>query len=108
MARREDVGAADADLAAAAAGSQSAWDRLVERHAQRVWSTARGSGLDAALAADVCQLMWTRLVNHLDELSTNEQVREWLCAATEDEVCRVLRAGPSALNRSCQRSAGTD
>jgi DNA-directed RNA polymerase specialized sigma24 family protein len=102
------MGAADSDLADAAAGSQSAWDRLVDRHAQRVWSTARGSGLDATVAADVCQLMWTRLVNHLDELSTDEQVREWLCAATEDEVCRVLRAGPSAINRTFQRSADTD
>jgi DNA-directed RNA polymerase specialized sigma24 family protein len=82
----------DLELAAAAAGSQRAWDRLVDRHAQRVWSTARGSGLDAVAAAGVCQVTWARLVDHLDELSTDEQLREWLYAAAEQETWRFLRS----------------
>ena len=81
---------ADPDLAGAAAGSQGAWDRLVERHAQRVWSTARAFGLGDDSAAHVCLVAWARLVDHLDELSTDDEVRDWLSAATECEARRTL------------------
>jgi hypothetical protein len=55
--------ASDCNPAAVADGDQSAWDRLVERHARRVWSTSRGFALDAAAAADVSRRTapWTTL-----------------------------------------------
>jgi DNA-directed RNA polymerase specialized sigma24 family protein len=96
---------ADPDLAAAAAGSQGAWDRLVERHAQRVWSTARGFGLGDDTAADVCLVAWARLVDHLDELSTDDEVRDWLSAATEYEARRFLCSEHRSSDRDAQRSA---
>jgi DNA-directed RNA polymerase specialized sigma24 family protein len=97
---REDSGArsaaADPDVAAAAAGDQSAWDRLVERHAQRVWSTARRFGLDVAGAADVCHLTWMRVVDHLDELSAAAQLPEWVCSSAEREARGILYRGRSS------------
>jgi DNA-directed RNA polymerase specialized sigma24 family protein len=86
------------DVAAAAGGDESAWDRLFDRHAQRVWSTARGYGLGAAAAAGVCHLTWARLVEHLDELITDEQLREWLVAAAEHQARRAVCVSRSALH----------
>ena len=80
----------DADVAAAAAGDQDAWERLVERHAQRVWSTARGFGLDVAAATLVCQLSWARLADHLEGLRTDEQLCDWVCTAAEHEARAIL------------------
>jgi DNA-directed RNA polymerase specialized sigma24 family protein len=80
----------DDDVAAAAAGDQHAWERLVDRHAQRVWSTARGFGLDVPAATLVCQLSWSRLADHLDGLRTEEQLRDWVCTAAEHEARAML------------------
>jgi DNA-directed RNA polymerase specialized sigma24 family protein len=96
MARRNDADSRTpaqplkGDVAAAAAGDQDAWDRLVDRHAQRVWSTARAFGLDVAAASLVCQLSWIRLADHLDALRSEEQLCNWLCAAAEHEARAIL------------------
>ena len=84
------VGDKDPVIAAAAAGDQSAWDVLVDRHAQELWDLARGFGLDTATAAAVCQFTWMRLVDHLDELSTDGQLRDWLSSTAQ----RQSRADP--------------
>jgi DNA-directed RNA polymerase specialized sigma24 family protein len=106
MAMREDSGArsaaTDPDVAGAAAGDQSAWDRLVERHAQRVWRTARRFGLDVAGAADVCHLTWMRVVDHLDELSADAQLPEWLSTSAEREARGVLYRERSSLPAAAQ------
>jgi DNA-directed RNA polymerase specialized sigma24 family protein len=87
------------DVAAAAEGDQRAWDRLVDRHAQRVWSAARSFGLDAGAAADVCHLTWARLVEHLDELSTEERLCEWLVTTATHEARRDACARRSSRRR---------
>jgi hypothetical protein len=38
------------------------------------------------------------LVEHLDELSTEEQLREWLVASAEREARRAVYAGRSAFH----------
>jgi DNA-directed RNA polymerase specialized sigma24 family protein len=99
MAKRDSSGthaSSNPDLAAAATGSQSAWDRLVDRYAQRVWSTARGLGLDAVAAAEVCHLTWARTVDHLERLSTDEQMLDWLRAGVEHEASLVRPLSPSS------------
>jgi DNA-directed RNA polymerase specialized sigma24 family protein len=84
------------DVAAAAAGDHRAWERLVDRHAQGVWSIARGLGLGADAAAEVCEVVWTRLVDHLEELRTDQQLGWWLGATAEREARRAVRAGLAA------------
>ena len=73
-------------LAAATAGDQRCWDRLVERYAQHAWDTARSHGLGISSAAAICQLAWMRLADHLDEVSTEVELRDWLGAAIEREA----------------------
>jgi hypothetical protein len=96
MARRKDADlripaqSLDDDVTAATAGDQDAWDRLVDRHAQRVWSTARGFGLDVAAASLVCRLSWIRLADHLDDVRGDEQLCDWLCSAAEHEARAIL------------------
>jgi DNA-directed RNA polymerase specialized sigma24 family protein len=83
--------ACDADVVAAAAGDRRAWDRLVDRHAEQVWATVRGRGLDGPVAARVCQLTWLRLADHLDELATHDDVRVWVGAVADREAVVAVR-----------------
>ena len=48
-------------LALAASGDQTAWNELVDRFGQMVWSIARSFRLDDATAKDVSQTVWLRL-----------------------------------------------
>jgi hypothetical protein len=65
------------------------WEELVDSHAQHAWETARGFGLDTSIAASVFVLAFLRLGDHLDELTTDAEVRSWLCATIESEACKV-------------------
>jgi len=88
----------DADVAAAAAGDRRAWERVVERHAEQVWATVRGRGLDGALAARVCQLTWLRLADHLDELPTHDDIREWVGIVADREAVIAIRGLAPSTN----------
>jgi DNA-directed RNA polymerase specialized sigma24 family protein len=68
------------------ARDQQWWDGLVECHSQQLWRIARGSGLDASEAADVLRLVWLRLADHVTELPTDNQIREWVCAVADREA----------------------
>lgn len=78
-------------VSAAAGGDQTAWDRIVERHAQLVWAVARGFGLGAADAADVCQATWLRLVEHLGDLRNPAGLASWLATTARREALNLLR-----------------
>jgi DNA-directed RNA polymerase specialized sigma24 family protein len=68
------------------------WDELVERHSQRVWSRARGSGLNPLEAAEVCQLVWLVLADHLADIPTDDRIEPWLDAGA-DRAALVVLAG---------------
>jgi RNA polymerase sigma factor (sigma-70 family) len=82
----------DPAIAAAEGGDQTAWDTLVDRHAQLVWSTARRFAVNKVAAADVCGLTWARLADHVHELDTDAELREWLRSTAEREARRALGA----------------
>ena len=65
-------------VAAAAAGEHRAWERLVEHFSGLVWSIAGSYGLGRADAADVVQVTWLRLVEHLGRLKDPTRVGAWL------------------------------
>jgi RNA polymerase sigma factor (sigma-70 family) len=75
----------------AAAGSQAAWDDLVEGFSGLVWSVVRAHGLYGAEAADVCQTVWLRFVEHLRRLREPERAGAWLATTARHECLRVLR-----------------
>jgi RNA polymerase sigma factor (sigma-70 family) len=76
----------------AASGDQAAWDALVERYTRLLWSVARGYRLDRADAADVVQLAWLRLVEHLTTLRDPERVGAWLATTVRRECLQLLAA----------------
>jgi DNA-directed RNA polymerase specialized sigma24 family protein len=67
------------------------WDALVERYCQQVWDTARSFGLDSGAAAEVCQLAWLRLADHLAEAGTDDEMGSWLCVIATDESRKVAQ-----------------
>jgi RNA polymerase sigma factor (sigma-70 family) len=78
-------------LAAAAAGDQIAWNALVQRHTNLLWSIARSYRLSAADAADVVQTTWLRLLEHLDKIADPERLAGWLGTTARRECLHLMR-----------------
>lgn len=72
-------------------GEERAWDGLVERYADLVWSIARGHGLDSADSADVSQTTWLRLAEHLGLIRDPDRLGAWLATTARRECLRTLR-----------------
>jgi DNA-directed RNA polymerase specialized sigma24 family protein len=84
--------AATAELVARASlGDQPAWDQLVERYAGMVWAIARAHGLSPHDAADVSQVTWLLLTQHLGSLPQPERLGTWLHATATREAFRMCR-----------------
>ena len=75
---------------AALDGDEAAWGAVVDRFSGLVWSTARSYRLSNADAADVVQLTWLRLVEHLDRINDPERIGAWLATTARRESLRVL------------------
>lgn len=76
---------------AAATGDQGAWDRLVARYENLLWSVARGYRLGTADAGDVVQTSWLKLLENLDRIEDPERLAGWLATTARRECLRVLR-----------------
>jgi RNA polymerase sigma factor (sigma-70 family) len=76
-------------LALAAAGDQAAWNALVDRFSQMVWSIARSFRLDDATAKDVSQTVWLRLVENIHRIDDPERLPGWLATTCRREALRV-------------------
>lgn len=76
---------------AAAEGDQVAWEELVARHANLVWSVVRGFRFDDEDAADVVQNTWLRLTMHLGAIRTPEALPRWLATTARHECLKLLR-----------------
>jgi RNA polymerase sigma factor (sigma-70 family) len=75
----------------AAGGDQQAWDELVRGYAGLVWTVARLHGLSSSDAADVSQVTWLRLVEHIRDLREPERLAAWLATTARREASRVGR-----------------
>lgn len=81
-----------ADLVLAArAGDEAAWRSIVFRYLDLVWAVARAQGLDHCDAADVTQMTWLRLHEHLDRLRQPDRVAAWLATTAKRESLKLLR-----------------
>lgn len=78
-------------LLRAAAGEREAWDALVERFGQMVWSVARSFRLDDAAASDVAQTVWLRLIENVDRIQDPERLPGWLATTCRREALRVIK-----------------
>ena len=73
-------------------GDQHAWGDLVERYLGMVHAICRGYRLGADDSADVNQVVWLRLVEHLTRIRAPAAVGGWIAATARNECLRVLRA----------------
>lgn len=90
----------------AAKGDQEAWNALVDRYAQLVWSVARAHRLGAADAADVSQVTWLRLVEHLGRLREPEALAGWLATTARRESLAALRRAGRQVPADLDPGAG--
>lgn len=76
----------------AAAGDQAAWNEIVDRYAQLVWSICIRFGLSSEDIDDVSQSVWLLLVESIGNLREPAALPGWLARTTKNECLRVLRA----------------
>jgi RNA polymerase sigma factor (sigma-70 family) len=83
----------------ASKGDQPAWDALVDRYAGLVWRVAKRIGLSDSDAADVSQVTWLRLVQHLDAIRDPDRLGAWLTTTARREATHVsMRATQRTFN----------
>jgi RNA polymerase sigma factor (sigma-70 family) len=87
----ETVIATGALLQQACDGDERAWDELVNRYTNLLWSVARSYRLDSADAADAVQTGWLRLLEHLGSIEDPERLVGWLVTTVRRECLRILR-----------------
>jgi RNA polymerase sigma factor (sigma-70 family) len=73
----------------AAHGDQEAWSRVVDHYARLVWAVTRSFRLTDSDACDVSQVVWLRLLEHIDRVDP-VRVGAWLVVTTRRECLRVL------------------
>lgn len=76
---------------AAAAGDSRSWDALVCEFTGLIAAVARAHRLSEADAADVAQLTWLKLLEHLSTIQQPSRVAAWLATTARRECLRVLR-----------------
>jgi len=100
--RDEPNGDVAALVLAAAAGDQVAWDGIVERYHRLVWAVVRSYRLSASDAADVTQITWLRLVEHLGSIRDPARVGAWLATTARREALRLSRQRRTDLDRTTE------
>ena len=75
----------------AAGGDQDAWNEIVDRYAQLVWSICIRFGLGSEDIDDVGQSVWLLLVESIGNLREPAALPGWLAQTTKNECLRVLR-----------------
>lgn len=87
-------------------GEQTAWGDLVGRYERLVQVIVRRAGLDEHHAADVCQTVFSRLVQHLPRIGDPSRLRAWIVTSARREA--VLQLRRSRLTVSMTRDADDD
>ncbi|MHC4413814.1 MAG: RNA polymerase sigma factor [Planctomycetota bacterium] len=73
------------------AGSEAAWDELVERYGRLVYSIARRYGFSEADADDLFQNVFAILHRKLDSVRDYDRLSAWLIRTTHRECFRIGR-----------------
>lgn len=74
----------------AVAGDRDAWDDIVVRFENLVWSVVRGFRLGDHDSHDATQLTWLRAVEHLDRVTDPERLGLWLATIARRECMRII------------------
>lgn len=74
----------------ASSGDADAWDEIVERMANMVWSIVRSFRLAESDAHDVAQMVWLRLVENITKVKDPERLGLWIATTTRRECMRLI------------------
>lgn len=80
-------------VVAAAGGSRTAWNEIVERFNSLLIVTARRYRLTEQDIADVVQTVWMHLIEHVADLREPAALPGWLVSTTRHECARLLSRG---------------
>jgi RNA polymerase sigma factor (sigma-70 family) len=69
-------------------GEAAAWAALVRRHERLVYGIATRAGLDEHAAADVMQVVFSRLLAHLARLNQPDRLHAWIVTTAKRESLR--------------------
>ncbi len=84
----------DSDLILACKeGRAGAWDRLVAKYERLVFSIPRSYGLSRDDAADVSQATFMALIQGLDSLTAESNVKAWLATVARRHTWRLMERG---------------
>jgi RNA polymerase sigma factor (sigma-70 family) len=72
-------------------GKAHAWEQLLSRYERLVLSVPFYYGLGTDEAADVAQLAFTALLQSLNTLQENSNLKAWLCTVARRQTWRILR-----------------
>lgn len=90
---------ADAELVAAClSGDEHAWDALIDRYQNLIYSIPRRMGIPEADSQDIFQTVCLLLLNHLQEVREIDRLAGWLALTTRREAWRFQRrraSGPT-------------
>jgi RNA polymerase sigma factor (sigma-70 family) len=78
-------------------GDEAAWSRLVELFTPLVRAITRGYRLGERDAEDVGQVVWLRLVEHIDRLRVPEALPGWIATTVRHECARTTRGNRRVL-----------
>jgi DNA-directed RNA polymerase specialized sigma24 family protein len=70
-------------------GEQGAWSVMVRRFQRLIYTIPRRARLPEQLAAEVFQLTFSRLFEHIDRLDQPARVRAWLVTTARRETLKV-------------------
>jgi RNA polymerase sigma factor (sigma-70 family) len=71
-------------------GENRAWSALVHRYERLIITIPRRARLSEQAAADVLQITFTRLYEHLDRIEDPSRVRAWLVTTARRETLRHI------------------
>lgn len=93
-------------VARASLGDQVAWDQLVERYGEMIWAVACTHGLHPEDAANVSQVTWLLLAQHLGSLRQPERLGAWLLSTATREAFRMCRLRRRQGSVACEHDLG--
>lgn len=82
---------------AAAAGDARAWEKIVDRYANLVWSICRAQRMSEDDAADVVQVTWLRLLQNLERIRDPRRLAGWLATTCRRECLALQRRSRSSV-----------
>ena len=91
---RHDDGSLDISqlVRRAALGDRSAWEHLVDQYSRLIWAMTRDFKLPESDAADVVQVTWLRLLEHIDRIEHPDRIGSWLATTARHECLRHIAA----------------